>query len=79
MITNCSKEKRNFFKEPDNSEIETLELIKGIRKGNKSDLKDFSIPDRIGNTPLIKIKRLTAGNISPDVNLCAKADKHVRI
>ncbi len=73
MITNYSERKRNFFKESNDSNIETFDFETNKRKRNKSNLKDFSILDKIGNTPLIKIKKLS-GNISPDVNIYAKAE-----
>ena len=73
MITNYSDKKRDFFKESNDSVIDTLVLVKDKRKKNDPGLNDFSILDSIGNTPLIKMKKLI-GDISPEVNIYAKAE-----
>jgi cysteine synthase B len=76
MITKYPGRKRTSLKESVNSgntNIDGLENLEKERSNNKPSLKEFSILSKIGNTPLIKIKRLTK-HISPDVHVFAKAE-----
>jgi S-sulfo-L-cysteine synthase (O-acetyl-L-serine-dependent) len=73
MITSYPEKKKGFSKDLNDFAINALELESERKISDKSVIKDFSILDKIGNTPLIKIKNLTK-SISPNVKIYAKAE-----
>ena len=69
MTTKFSQRNKLLFK---SDELNTYTLSDNKRLNKKAG-SDFSLLDKIGSTPLIKIKRLTR-NISPNVSIYAKAE-----
>jgi S-sulfo-L-cysteine synthase (O-acetyl-L-serine-dependent) len=73
MMTNYSEKKKLFSKEFRDSNVDTAEFLNYRKTVNKSSSKEFSILNKIGSTPLIKVNSLIR-NISANVNIYAKAE-----
>lgn len=73
MRTDYLKNEEVPLKNLDKSNMEVLEEFTNKERRKISAVDNYSILNRIGKTPLIKIKRLPE-SISPDVSIYAKAE-----